>query len=261
MRDVVRVTDRVVETPSTVTLRFDYPHDSGPGQFVMVWFPGDDELPMSLSYTGSASKGVTIKAMGTTSRNVQQVRVGDRIGIRGPYGNRFDLSPRRVLVVGGGSGAAVLAPAAEAAATHGTQLTVALGATQAPELLFRERFERMGARVEVATDDGSEGTKGFVTSVAERLLAAEPFDAVWTCGPEIMMQKVALAARLLTVPVFCSVERHMKCALGMCDACTLGPFHVCVDGPVFPADRLLPLSEFARSHRDPSGRRVAFVGR
>ena len=261
MRTVIEVTERVLETPSTVTLRFPYAPLSAPGQFVMVWFPGDDELPMSLSYTQGESKGITIKAMGATSRNVQNLRVGDRIGIRGPYGNRFDLSPQRVLVVGGGSGSAVLAPAAELAAADGTRLTVALGATQSTELLFRERFERMGARVEVATDDGSEGTKGYVTAVAERLLATERFDAVWTCGPEVMMQKVALAAGLKDVPVFCSVERHMKCALGMCDACALGPFHVCVDGPVFPSARLLALEEFARSHRDPSGRRVMFGAR
>jgi dihydroorotate dehydrogenase electron transfer subunit len=261
VRTVVEVTDRVLETPSTVTLRFPYGSPCEPGQFVMVWFPGDDELPMSLSYTKGESKGVTIKAMGATSRNVHAIRTGDRIGIRGPYGNRFDRSPRRVLVVGGGSGSAVLAPAAELAASTGTRLTVALGATQAAELLFRDRFERMGAKVEVATDDGSEGTHGYVTTVAERLLSSEPFDVVWTCGPEVMMQKVALAARGPGVPVFCSVERHMKCALGMCDACALGPLHVCVDGPVFAADRLLPLPEFARSHRDASGRRVEFGAR
>jgi len=255
------VTQRVLETPSTVTLRFRYPPLAEPGQFVMVWFPGDDELPMSLSYTRGESKGVTIKAMGTTSQNAQRISVGERIGIRGPYGNRFDLSPRRVLIVSGGSGSAVLAPAGELAAAAGARLTVALGATRSAELLFRDRFQQMGARVEVATDDGSEGTPGFVTGVAERLLATEQFDAVWTCGPEVMMQKVALAARVPKVPVFCSVERHMKCALGMCDACALGPYHVCVDGPVFPADRLLPLPEFARAHRDSSGRRVPFGAR
>ena len=258
VRSVVELTERVPETPSTVTLRFAFARDAAPGQFVMIWFPGDDELPMSLSYLDGSSKGVTIKSMGDTSRNVQRLEVGARVGIRGPYGNQFDLAPRRVLVVGGGSGSAVLAPAAERAAARGAKVTVALGATQAAELLFRRRFERMGARVEVATDDGSEGARGFVTGVADRLLATEEFDAVWTCGPEVMMQKVALAGRARGVPVFCSVERHMKCALGMCDACALGPFHVCVDGPVFPAERLLSLPEFAHSHRDPSGRRVPF---
>ena len=258
MRTVVRVTERVLETPSTVTLRFRYAAEADPGQFVMVWLPGDDELPMSLSYTDGPSKGVTIKAMGGTSRRVQSIRPGDPIGIRGPYGNRFDLSPHRVLIVSGGSGAAVLAPAAQRARASGAAITVALGATKAPELLFRDRFRDLGARVEVATDDGSEGSKGFVTAVAEHLLATEPFDAVWTCGPEVMMKKVIAAAAPRSVPVFCSMERHMKCALGMCDACALGPFHVCVDGPVFPAEKLEDVPDFGTFHRDPSGRRVPF---
>jgi dihydroorotate dehydrogenase electron transfer subunit len=261
VREVVAVTERVQETPSTVTLRFPFAAPADPGQFVMVWVPGDDELPMSLAYTDGPSKGITVKAMGDTSRRIQSIAPGARVGIRGPYGNRFDLTPRRILLVAGGSGAAVLAPAAERAIAGGSRVTVALGATQAPELLFRGRFRDMGAEVEVATDDGSEGERGFVTALAERRLASEPFDAVWTCGPEVMMGKVARAAGPTGVPVFCSTERHMKCALGMCDACALGPYHVCVDGPVFPADRLLPLEEFGRSHRDPSGRRVAFGAR
>jgi dihydroorotate dehydrogenase electron transfer subunit len=258
VRTVATVTDTVVETPSTVTLRFPYAPAAEPGQFVMVWLPGDDELPMSLSYTDGPSKGVTIKAMGDTSRRVLSLRAGTSIGIRGPYGNRFDLSPRRVLVVGGGSGTAVLAPAVERALRLGARVTVALGATRSPELLFRDRLRLAGARVEVATDDGSEGIRGFVTGVAANLLDEEPFDAVWTCGPEIMMGKVITAAQPKGVPVFCSVERHMKCALGMCDACALGPYHVCIDGPVFPADRLTSTEDFSRFHRDPSGRRVSF---
>jgi dihydroorotate dehydrogenase electron transfer subunit len=256
VRTVVAVTERVAETPSTVTLRFPYPTAAVPGQFVMLWVPGDDELPMSLSYTDGPSKGVTVKAMGGTSRRVQSIRPGDRVGIRGPYGNHFDLSPKRVLIVSGGSGAAALAPAAGRSIAAGSSVTVALGATRAPELLFKERFRAMGAHVEVATDDGSEGAKGFVTAVADRLLQSESFDAVWTCGPEVMMKKVIAAAAPRSVPVFCSLERHMKCALGMCDACAIGPYHVCVDGPVFPAPRLENLSDFGTFHRDSSGRRV-----
>lgn len=258
MRSVVTVTERVTETPSTVTLRFPYAVTADPGQFVMIWLPGDDELPMSLSYTDGPSKGVTIKAMGRTSHRVQSIRVGDPVGIRGPYGNRFDLSPQRILIVSGGSGAAVLAPAAERARAAGGSVTVALGATRSPELLFKERFRAMGARVEVATDDGSEGAKGFVTEVAEQLLDSEPLDVVWTCGPEVMMKKVIVAAAKRSVPVYCSMERHMKCALGMCDACALGPYHVCVDGPVFPAERLAKVPDFGAFHRDSSGRRIPF---
>ncbi len=258
MRTVVPVTDRAEETPSTVTLRFPYDPEAAPGQFVMVWVPGADELPMSLSYTAGRSKGITVKTMGDTSGQIQTVRPGDLLGIRGPYGNRFDLSARRVLVVAGGSGAAVLAPAAELARAGGTEGAVALGAVRASELLFADRFRAMGARGEVATDDGSEGTKGYVTTVVERRLGGERYDAVWTCGPEVMMAKVVDLARPRGIPVYCSLERHMKCALGMCDACAFGPYHVCVDGPIFPSDRLREVADFGRFHRDPSGRRVPF---
>jgi dihydroorotate dehydrogenase electron transfer subunit len=255
VRQICRVLERVEETPSTVTLRFEYAPPADPGQFVMVWLPGDDELPMSLSYVG-ARKGVTIKRMGESSGRMIAQPVGTRLGIRGPFGNRFDLSPRRILLVGGGSGTAVLAPAAEAAAQKGSEVTVALGATTARELLFAERLRAVAASVHLATDDGSTGQGGFVTEVASRLLAEQPFDVVWTCGPEVMMRKVAQAAAPRGVPVICSVERHMKCALGVCDACALGPYHVCTDGPVFPAATLLSLEEFGGFHRDASGRRV-----
>jgi dihydroorotate dehydrogenase electron transfer subunit len=258
MREVVRVSDVVQETPSTVTLRFSFRPSARPGQFVMLWLPGDDELPMSLSYTDGPVKGVTIKAMGDTSRRVLAARPGGEVGVRGPYGGSFDLSPPKILVVAGGSGAAVLAPAAEAAIARGAKVTVALGATTASELLFDGRFRGMGAEVVTATDDGSAGERGFITGPADRLLASGRFDAVWTCGPEVMMVKVVRSAEQHGVRAFGSVERHMKCALGMCDACAFGPFHVCTDGPVFDAARLAAVPEFGKFHRDPSGRAVPF---
>jgi len=255
MRRVVPILERIVETPSTVTWRFDAPAEASPGQFVMLWVPGDDEIPMSLSYTGTRA-GVTVKAMGATSRAIQSIGVGAPIGIRGPYGHGFDLAPKRVLVVAGGSGAAVLAPAAEALRARGGRVAVALGATTASELLFADRFRSMGAEVRVSTDDGSLGTRGFVTPLAEAWLREEPFDALWSCGPEIMMRKVTDAARAADVPSFGSVERLMKCGIGLCDACALGPYHVCVDGPVFPGTVLSGLEEFGVSARDAAGRRV-----
>jgi dihydroorotate dehydrogenase electron transfer subunit len=254
VRRLAYVRERVEETPSTVTLRFDDPAGASAGQFVMVWVPGVDEIPMSLSYTGP-SKGITVKVMGETSRRIQSIGPGTVLGIRGPYGNRFDLSPRRILVVGGGSGAAVLAPAAEAAIETGADVVVALGATTEAELLFADRFRRMGAVVHLATDDGSLGQPGYVTQAVEGLLGHQEFDAVWTCGPEVMMRKVIVAAEARDLPTFCSVERWMKCGLGLCDACALGRWHVCTDGPVFPGRTLAEAPGFAEFFRDASGRR------
>jgi dihydroorotate dehydrogenase electron transfer subunit len=254
VRRICRILERRQETPSTVTLRFDDPGAARPGQFVMIWIPGDDELPMSLSYVGDR-KGVTVKRMGETSGRILDLPVGTEVGIRGPYGNAFELTPQRLLVVGGGSGTAVLAPAAEAARARGADVTVALGATTREELLFEDRLRpTANGGLHLATDDGSEGLHGYVTEVAARLLQNGTYDDVWTCGPEIMMRKVIAAAG--GVPVHCSVERHMKCALGLCDACALGPYHVCVDGPVFPAPALAALPEFGQFQRNAAGRRV-----
>jgi len=254
VRRLARVSERVEETPSTVTLRFNDTTEASPGQFVMVWVPGVDEIPMSLSYTGP-SKGITVKVMGETSRRIQSIGVGTVLGLRGPYGNRFDLSPRRILVVGGGSGAAVLAPAAEAAIQRGADVAVALGATTEAELLFADRFRAMGAVVHLATDDGSLGQPGYVTQAVDGLLGHQEFDAVWSCGPEVMMRKVIASADARAVPVFCSVERWMKCGLGLCDACALGRWHVCIDGPVFPGKELMEAPGFGEFFRDASGRR------
>lgn len=251
--------ERVEETPSTSTLRFDFDVPARPGQFVMVWLPGEDELPMSLSYVGPR-KGVTIKAMGASSDRLRKVPVGTSLGIRGPYGNAFDLAPRRILVVGGGSGTAVLAPAAEAAMAGGADVVAALGATTEAELLFADRLRHAGAVVHVATDDGSLGAPGYVTEVVDGLVRHQEFDAVWTCGPEVMMSKVARSAGARQIPVLCSVERWMKCAVGLCDACALGPYHVCIDGPVFPAPVLEASGEFGRFHRNASGQRVGERG-
>ncbi len=255
MRTIVRVSERVQETPSTVTLRFPFAPPARPGQFVMVWLPGDDEIPMSLSYCGP-SKGITVKVMGPTSRAIQAIGAGDHLGIRGPYGGAFDLSARRPLIVAGGSGAAVLAPAAEEVRARGGTVSALLGATVGPEILFEQRFRSMGAEVGLATDDGSVGEHGYVTNLSDRWIGERPFDVVWTCGPEAMMRKVLASADRAGIPAFGSVERVMKCALGMCDACALGPYHVCVDGPVLEGARLRSLGEFGRTKRESSGRRV-----
>jgi dihydroorotate dehydrogenase electron transfer subunit len=258
VRRIVPVVEKRWETPSTVTLRFEYGSSPRPGQFVMIWVPGDDELPMSLSYTEGPLKGVTVKAMGGTSRHILDLEAGSPIGIRGPYGGTgFDLTPRTVLVVSGGSGGAVIAPAAEALRASGGHVGVALGATTEKELLFRERFAALADRgLQVSTDDGSAGHKGFVTEVAARLLQDERWDAIWTCGPEIMMVKLVAEAKRHRVPIFCSLEREMKCAVAMCDACAFGPYHVCSDGPVFSGEQLAAVEDFGRFKRDPSGRRV-----
>src|SRR5437763_1276528 len=219
-----------------------------------VRIPRYDELPMALSHLG-AVKGITVRDYGDATHALAAFTAGDRIGVRGPYGNAFQLEGPSVLAVGGGSGMASMIAAIEAFAQQGARVVTAVGARTAAELLFVERANAAG-EIHIATDDGSRGSAGFVPALAEKLLSRESFAQVITCGPEKMMAAVVDLARQKGLPVQASLERYMKCGIGICDACALDDKLVCWDGPIFTGDQLAKSEEFGRYRRDKSGRRV-----
>ena len=251
---IVPLTDVVEECGHTRTYQFAADLDARPGQFVMMWIPSHDELPMALSYL-DRPKGVTIRAYGdATHALADHWKIGDLIGIRGPYGNGFAIEGKRALAVAGGVGVASVIAAIEAYAEAGKHVESAFGFRSKEEFTFVERAKRAG-QVHLATDDGSAGHHGFVTDVAARLLDGGGFDMVLTCGPEVMMKKVVDAANERSVRVQASLERYMKCGIGICDACALDDRIVCVDGPVFWGEGLAKSNDFGRWRRDICGRR------
>ena len=145
--------------------------------------------------------------------------------------------------------------AIEAFAHQGARVVTAVGAKTAEELLFVDRANASG-EVHIATDDGSRGFPGFVPALAEKLLGREKFDQMITCGPEKMMKAVVDLARKRGIPVQASLERYMKCGIGICDSCSLDAKLVCLDGPVFTAAQLAESEDFGHFRRDKSGRRV-----
>ena len=252
--EVVPILELVRETLTTMTYRFRGDFGGQPGQFLMVWIPRYDELPMAISYLG-AVKGITVHDYGDATHAFATFSAGDRIGVRGPYGNAFRLEGEKVLAVGGGSGMASMIAAIEAFAQQGAQVVTAVGAKTAAELLFVERANSAG-EVHIATDDGSRGFAGFAPTLAEKLVDREKFDQILTCGPERMMKAVVDFAKKRDIPVQASVERYMKCGIGICDACSLDDQLVCLDGPIFTAEQLERFEEFGKFRRDKSGRRV-----
>jgi dihydroorotate dehydrogenase electron transfer subunit len=255
IHQIVKVRDIVSECRDVKTFFFEYPMDANPGQFVMVWIPGVDEIPLSVSYLDD-KKGITVKFIGEATRAMEKLRVGDRIGIRGPYGTFFESNEmKKVLVVAGGIGIAPLAPAVEKLSVLGTEVTVALGAVTGSELLFEERL-RESCELRIATDDGSRGYHGFVSDLADDLLDLGDFDGIFTCGPEIMLKKVLDSALKRNISVWICLERFMKCGVGICDSCAVSGYLVCKDGPVFSGDTLKELGDFGTCRRDASGTRV-----
>jgi len=226
-----------------------------PGQFVMVWIVGSDEIPMSVSLIEEGRIGFTFRVVGDATKALSQMGEGSCIGLRGPYGNGFDCSKySKVLFVGGGTGIASIVAAVE---SFVGESVVVIGARCKDQLVGKNRLESSDAKVVMCTDDGSCGQKAFTSEVVERLLDDESFDLVVMCGPEAMMKKIYDLCRKKTICVQASLERFMKCAVGLCGQCCIGEgMRVCVDGPVFDESQLALFDDFGAFSRDASGKKV-----
>ena len=244
------------ETSSVKTVRFSGELDAVPGQFVMVWVPGVDEFPMSVSFPGR-DFGITYQILGEGTKALSRKKVGDKIGIRGPYGNGFSIKGRKILVVAGGVGMAPIAPLIDIADKKRVKVELVLGAKSSRDLIFEKRASRAGARVHVSTDDGSKGFKGFASDLAIDLLEEGRPDHLFACGPEKMIAKLAVMASKRNIPMQASLERYMKCGIGICDSCALDGVHVCREGPVFSLKDLRGFEDLGRTKLDPAGRKMA----
>jgi len=243
------------ETPKIKSILFKEKLLSKPGQFVMVWVPGIDEFPMSASYTVPRF-GITYQILGPGTRALATRKPGERIGIRGPYGMGFTLTGSRVLGIAGGAGMAALAPFLELALVKGASVDLVLGAKTAKEILFENRMAEAGVKLHISTDDGSAGFKGFATDLARDVLSGQRFDCIYTCGPEKMLVRVLSLASKHKTPVQASLERFMKCGIGICDSCAIDGRNVCKDGPVFSDADLRTFGDLGKTKLDPSGRKV-----
>jgi len=244
-----RIVDVRQENYRTRTLVLDCALDAYPGQFVMLWMPRFDEKPYSLVSANPVS--VMVTRVGPFSDMVANSRPGDRIWLRGPFGNGFHPYPeqRRIALVGGGYGVAPLSWLAEAQAGISAEITAILGARTAADLLFAGRFQRIDVkgsflRTFLTTEDGTSPTetparKGRVTDALAPMLEAGALDAIFACGPHGMLAAIESLARRYRVPAQLSWEAYMRCAIGICGACEHNGKLLCLDGPVLETQEQL----------------------
>jgi len=258
------VTHRTAETADSVTLRL-APTTAAlppfrPGQFTMLCKLGIGEIAISISGDPAADDGTltqTIRNVGAVSQALCKSWPGDLIGVRGPFGTSWDLNPARgddLLIVAGGVGLAPLRPVLLGALARRAayrRVTLIAGARAPAEFLFRGQLSDWaatpGLNVELTIDRaaaGWAGTVGFVTEPLRRLDLDAARTNVFLCGPEIMMRLCArmLISRGVTADrIQVSLERNMKCGIGLCGHCQLGPLLLCRDGPVLSYARAAPL--------------------
>jgi dihydroorotate dehydrogenase electron transfer subunit len=254
---IVKITD---ETLHTKTLQFTLENKIHfqSGQFVMVWIPDVDEIPMSVSSWDPPEMGVTVRSIGEATQALVSLSKGDWIGIRGPFGNPFTMKSKSALVVGGGVGIAPLRPLVYNLLHAGSEVTLVIAAKAKDELIYLQEFENLkhpNFKVEIATDDGSIGFKGFATDAVAKLVDENEYDTMYTCGPEVMMAGLHDIAGKSKISFQASLERFMKCGCGICGTCAMDPSGqlVCRDGPVFTGEQLVGLTDFGKYHRDAVG--------
>lgn len=230
-----------------------------PGQFLMLWIPHVDEIPLSILGTGDGQVSVTVKAVGDATKALNRMKPGEAVGVRGPFGNSFTEKAGKILLVGGGTGTAPLLFLTKKLCAKAGGLSFVIGAKARNELLFLDELVSMCSEENVlaTTEDGSYGLKCLATEPLEKLLEKEKFDVIYTCGPELMMRRVFDLAEKDGILVEASLERLMRCGIGLCGSCVIGKYRVCRDGPVFNSAQLREVrEEFGISKLGLAGDRV-----
>lgn len=211
----------------------------------MLWIPGIDEIPLSVMEVGNGLVSVSVKQIGDATKHLHNMEAGATVGVRGPFGNSFTESRGRVLLVGGGTGTAPLLFLAKQLAAKTERLSFVEGAKTKDELLFIRELGGVCNEKSIitTTEDGTYGLQCMVTEPLAKLLDREKFEMIYTCGPEVMVKKIFDLTEQRKLPLEASLERLMRCGIGLCGSCVIGKYRVCRDGPVFTAAQLREVKE------------------
>lgn len=245
---IVKIKKIVKENQNVKTFFLDGKINYKPGQFIMLWIPGVDEKPYSLSYTKPIA--ITVEKKGEFTEKLFKMKDGDKVGIRGPYGKGFKIK-NNALIVAGGCGYAPLAPLIEKL----KKPIIIFGCKTKNLIIFKKRFKKF--KPNICTDDGSLGFKGFTSDLLKQILKEKKFNIVYTCGPEIMMKKVFDICEKNNIECQASLERFMFCGFGICGSCTCDGMLVCKDGPVFNSKQLRQMKDFGKYAKLKSGKKVS----
>lgn len=248
------------QTPDVKTLKVafleDVEFEYSPGQFAMISVFGRGECPISFSSSPIQDDLLefSMKRLGRVTVALHELEVGDKIGVRGPYGNGFpieDWEGKNLVFVGGGIGQAPLRSAIRYVLSNREnydRIDIFYGAPSTEELVFKEELfqleDREDLNVYLSIDEDEKGWTSFVGFVPDNVERVEPSSEnsiAVTCGPPIMIKFVVENLQELefeNTQIFTSLEMKMKCGIGKCGRCNVGNLYVCKDGPVFSYSKI-----------------------
>jgi len=250
-------------TIKTFVLKPEVPILFKAGQFVELTVPGIGEAPFTPSSSPYEEENleITIMKAGRVTSKIHQLKKGDIVGIRGPYGNEYPLSDfeqKEILLVGGGVGLAPLRALFLALVHHIDRykaITFCCGARTPADIIYKDcvldKWQRIDKKINFRVtvdkkDDKWQGREGLVTTTLDNLKIDIKNSVAIVCGPPIMMKFTTF--KLIEIgykdtQIYLSMEKNMSCGIGKCGHCRLGNFYVCKDGPVFRYDKINTLHE------------------
>ena len=216
--------------------------EAQPGQFVQVKLPSDDftlRRPLGIASINDSQLTMFYRIVGRGTTFLSTLSAGDEVNLLVQLGNGFKIIEGKTLLVGGGLGLAPLM----FAASKSKSADILMGGRNADETNYwQSEFKSLTNRIFITTDDGSAGSYGFVTDLLPDILKDNAYDLILTCGPDVMMRKVASIAKEHNIKCQVSLEKRMACGLGSCLSCSVDTIHgrrkVCKDGPIFNAEEI-----------------------
>lgn len=265
-----------MENEKTVIVSFLIPEEKSvkvvPGQYFMLWLPGDDEIPIAVNHYQKNMISFAICGVGPTSNDIIQKEEKFLIGLRGPFGNGFNLDHNKnVVIVAGGIGIAPLRYLLHQLINNSSkfrEIILIQGAKTKTELLFREEFEKLPITTNFCTEDGSYGFHGLISEKIETSLdnlLDKPLNwEIYTCGPELMLKKILAITQEHNLErniQICLADRYIRCGFGICGSCFMDDLglSICQDGPVFRGDMIAKVDDFGKFGRGADGSKYPFI--
>lgn len=232
-----------------------------PGQFVEVSALGIGEAPFGLASNPNHPETfcITLRAVGSVTQTLHMLKVGDTVGVRGPFGNGFpfeEVKGKNILFVGGGIGLPPLCSLIEPMLDSRSEfkdIQILYGARTPADLVYQDRLGEWGKMPEIrflmSVDVGDStwiGNVGVVTTLFPKANIMKENAVAFVCGPPIMIRFVIqelLGLGFLAENIISTLERYMKCGVGKCGHCAIGHKYVCLDGPVFSYKEMMKLPE------------------
>jgi len=256
---IIKISKIIDEGSNFKTFVFDFDLKAKPGQYIMLWMPGVNLKPFSICWQTKKQFALTVLKVGAYTQKLFELNTGDQLGFLGPYGTSYDLNndKKKILIMGGGSGLASVVFLAQAAREQNMEVDFLLAAKTKEQIIFEDWLTNIGVNVfHRFKDDKYERAFDIFKDLSNK----NQYDAWYACGPELLLKKIVNLS--LKKDIFCqvSLERYMKCGIGVCGSCCVDPLGICLcqTGPVVNNHFADKITEFSKYHRNAAGDKVNF---